>query len=63
MQQDRIIDGIEQGLGTCKAFAGNVDALLFPILISAVGIPVSLLTKLLVTVRKEEDVAPLAEAS
>jgi len=40
------------------AFAGNVDALLFPILISAVGIPVSLLTKLIVGVKKEEDVAP-----
>jgi K(+)-stimulated pyrophosphate-energized sodium pump len=40
------------------AFAGNPDALLFPILISAVGIPVSLLTKLLVSVKTEDDVAP-----
>lgn len=40
------------------AFAGNPDALLFPILISAVGIPVSLLTKLLVGVKTEDDVAP-----
>jgi len=39
-------------------FAGNPDALLFPILISAVGIPVSLLTKLLVGVKTEDDVAP-----
>ncbi len=40
------------------AFAGNPDALLYPILISAVGIPVSLITKLLVKVKSEEDVAP-----
>ena len=40
------------------AFAGNPDALLYPILISAMGIPVSLVTKLLVGVKKEEDVAP-----
>lgn len=40
------------------AFAGNVDALLFPILISAVGIPISLITKLLIGVKKEEDVSP-----
>lgn len=39
-------------------FAGNPDALLFPILISAVGIPISLLTKLLVGVKTEDDVAP-----
>lgn len=39
-------------------FAGNPDALLFPILISAVGIPIALLTKLLVGVKTEEDVAP-----
>ena len=39
-------------------FAGNPDALLFPILISAVGIPISLITKLLVNVKTEEDVAP-----
>lgn len=40
------------------AFAGNPDALLFPILISAVGIPIALLTKLMVSVKTEEDVAP-----
>ena len=40
------------------AFAGNPDALLYPILISAMGIPVSLVTKMLVGVKKEEDVAP-----
>ncbi len=39
-------------------FAGNVDALLFPILISAVGIPISLLTLLFVKVKVESDVAP-----
>ena len=39
-------------------FAGNPDALLFPILISAIGIPISLLTKLLVGVKTEDDVAP-----
>jgi K(+)-stimulated pyrophosphate-energized sodium pump len=39
-------------------FAGNTDALLFPILISAVGIPIALLTKLLVGVKTEDDVAP-----
>jgi H(+)-translocating pyrophosphatase len=39
-------------------FAGNVDALLYPILISAVGIPISLLTLLFVSVKKEEDVSP-----
>jgi K(+)-stimulated pyrophosphate-energized sodium pump len=40
------------------AFAGNPDALLYPILISAVGIPVSLVTKLAVGVKTEHDVAP-----
>ncbi len=40
------------------AFAGDPNALLYPILISAVGIPVSLVTKLLVGVKTEEDVAP-----
>ena len=40
------------------AFAGDPNALLYPILISAVGIPVSLITKLLVSVKTEEDVAP-----
>ncbi len=39
-------------------FAGDPNALLYPILISAVGIPISLLTKLLVSVKHEEDVAP-----
>jgi H(+)-translocating pyrophosphatase len=39
-------------------FAGNPDALLFPILISAVGIPIALITKLLVGVKTEDDVAP-----
>ena len=39
-------------------FAGNPDALLFPILISAVGIPIALLTKLMVGVKTEDDVAP-----
>lgn len=40
------------------AFAADPNALLYPILISAVGIPISLFTKLLVSVKKEEDVAP-----
>jgi len=40
------------------AFAGDPNALLYPILISAVGIPVSLLTRILVGVKTEEDVAP-----
>jgi K(+)-stimulated pyrophosphate-energized sodium pump len=39
-------------------FAGDPNALLYPILISAVGIPISLITKLLVTVKTEDDVAP-----
>ena len=39
-------------------FAADPNALLYPILISAIGIPISLLTKLLVSVKKEEDVAP-----
>ncbi|MDA9901376.1 V-type H(+)-translocating pyrophosphatase [Gammaproteobacteria bacterium] len=39
-------------------FAADPNALLYPILISAIGIPVSLLTKLLVSVKEEEDVAP-----
>jgi H(+)-translocating pyrophosphatase len=43
---------------SAAAFATNTDALLYPILISAVGIPISLLTKLLVSVKKEDDVAP-----
>lgn len=40
------------------AFSGNVDALLFPIVISAIGIPVSLLTILLVKVTSEDQVGP-----
>ncbi|MCP4127657.1 MAG: sodium/proton-translocating pyrophosphatase, partial [Gammaproteobacteria bacterium] len=40
------------------AFATSPDALLYPILISAIGIPISLITKLLVGVKTEEDVAP-----
>ncbi len=40
------------------AFQGNVDALLFPILITAIGIPVSLLTILLVRVTTEAQVGP-----
>jgi K(+)-stimulated pyrophosphate-energized sodium pump len=39
-------------------FAGNVDALLYPILISAEGIPISLLTMLFVKVKTEDDVSP-----
>ncbi len=40
------------------AFSGNVDALLYPIVISAIGIPVSLLTILLVKVTTEAQVGP-----
>ncbi|MEM7542972.1 MAG: V-type H(+)-translocating pyrophosphatase [Pseudomonadota bacterium] len=40
------------------AFAGNVDALLYPIVISAIGIPVSLITIMLVKVNSEEQVGP-----
>lgn len=43
---------------SAAVFAFDPNALLFPILISAVGIPISLITKLLVTVKTEEDVAP-----
>ena len=39
-------------------FAADPNALLYPILITAVGIPVSLVTKLLIGVKTEEDVAP-----
>ena len=39
-------------------FAADPNALLYPILISAVGIPVSLVTKLLIGVKTEDDVAP-----
>src|SRR5210317_2612505 len=40
------------------AFAADPNALLYPILISAVGIPISFITKLLVNVKTEHDVAP-----
>jgi K(+)-stimulated pyrophosphate-energized sodium pump len=40
------------------AFAGNVDALLYPIVISAIGIPVSLLTILVIRVNTEAQVGP-----
>jgi H(+)-translocating pyrophosphatase len=39
-------------------FAADPNALLYPILISAIGIPISLITKLLVGVKSEDDVAP-----
>jgi K(+)-stimulated pyrophosphate-energized sodium pump len=39
-------------------FAADPNALLFPILISAVGIPIALITKLMVGVKTEDDVAP-----
>lgn len=40
------------------AFAGNVDALLYPILISAIGIPISLATIMMVRVNTEDQVGP-----
>ncbi len=40
------------------AFATNLEALLFPILISAVGIPISLITMFSARVKEEKDVAP-----
>ncbi|MEM9530235.1 MAG: V-type H(+)-translocating pyrophosphatase [Pseudomonadota bacterium] len=40
------------------AFAGNVDALLYPIVISAIGIPISLITILMVRVKTEAQVGP-----
>ncbi len=40
------------------AFQGNVDALLYPIVISAIGIPVSLLTIMLISVKTEAQVGP-----
>ncbi len=40
------------------AFAANLQALLYPILISAIGIPISLLTLLVIRVKQESDVAP-----
>jgi K(+)-stimulated pyrophosphate-energized sodium pump len=40
------------------AFSGMVDALLYPILISAIGIPVSFLTLMMVKVNSEDQVGP-----
>ncbi len=40
------------------AFADVPNAMLYPIMITAVGIPVSLLTKMLVSVKSEEQVGP-----
>ncbi|OGH03555.1 MAG: sodium-translocating pyrophosphatase [Candidatus Lambdaproteobacteria bacterium RIFOXYD2_FULL_56_26] len=40
------------------AFGSNLGALLYPILISAMGVPVAMLTFLFVKVKGEEDVAP-----
>ena len=40
------------------AFAANVDALLYPIVISAIGIPISLITLMMVKVQTEEQVGP-----
>ncbi len=40
------------------AFAGDINGMLYPIMITAVGIPISLLTKVLVNVHTEEQVAP-----
>lgn len=40
------------------AFAGDINAMVYPIMISAVGIPVSLATKMLVKVHTEDQVAP-----
>ena len=40
------------------AFATDINALLYPIMITAVGIPVSLITKLMVSVKTEEQVGP-----
>jgi len=40
------------------AFSMDLNAMLYPIMISAVGIPVSLATKMLVRVHSEEQVAP-----
>lgn len=40
------------------AFSGMVDALLYPIVISAVGIPISLLTLMMIKVNSEEQVGP-----
>ena len=43
---------------SAAVFAMDPNALLYPVLISAVGIPVSFVTKLVVGVKTEEDVAP-----
>jgi H(+)-translocating pyrophosphatase len=40
------------------AFATDINAMLYPIMITAVGIPVSLVTKLVVSVKTEEQVSP-----
>jgi K(+)-stimulated pyrophosphate-energized sodium pump len=40
------------------AFAGNIAAMMYPIMISALGVPVALLTFLFIKVKTEEDVAP-----
>jgi K(+)-stimulated pyrophosphate-energized sodium pump len=40
------------------AFSGLIDALLYPIVISAVGIPVSLLTMMMIKVNSEDQVGP-----
>ena len=40
------------------AFAADIDAMLYPIMITAVGIPVSLVTKMLVKVNTEDQVGP-----
>ena len=40
------------------AFAADPNAMLFPILISAIGIPIALITKMMVGVKTEDDVAP-----
>ncbi len=43
---------------SAAVFAMDPNALLYPVLISAVGIPVSFVTKLVVGVKTEDDVAP-----
>ena len=40
------------------AFAADLNALLYPILISGIGIPVSLLTLMVIRVKTKDDVAP-----
>ena len=40
------------------AFSGMVDALLYPIVITAIGIPVSFLTMMMIKVNSEDQVAP-----